>query len=96
MACTYNYETGKMEFDFHLVKYGEICTLRGLKGKVGVPECHRCPFYGGSYSDKNDPIDWVSFVKCKHTEAKDSNGSGDVWWEIREKFREEALTHYYD
>ena len=24
MACTYNYETGEMKFDFHLVAYGEI------------------------------------------------------------------------
>lgn len=32
MACTYNYETGKITLDFHLIAYNEICTLRGLKG----------------------------------------------------------------
>lgn len=95
MACTYNYETGEMKFDFHLVAYGEICELRGMKGKVGNSECHRCPCYGGSYSDMRS-IDWDSWVKCKHPDAKDSENSRDAMYVLREKFREEALTHYYD
>lgn len=95
MACTYNYDTGKITLDFHLVKYDEICGLRGIKGKAGNQECHRCPFYGGSYSDMST-IDWDSFVKCKHPEAKDSEGSWTAKYDICEKFREEALTHMYD
>ena len=95
MACTYNYETGKITLDFHLVAYNEICTLRGLKGKAGNSECHRCSFYGGSYTDMSS-IDWDSFVKCKHPDAKDSNGSLHVKHEIYEKFKEEALSHMYD
>lgn len=95
MACTYNYETGKITLDFHLIAYNEICTLRGLKGKAGNSECHRCPFYGGSYTDMNS-IEWDSFVKCKHPDAKDSNGSLQVKHEIYEKFKEKALSHMYD
>ena len=38
MACTYDYDTGKITLDFHLVKYDEICELRGIKGRVGVDE----------------------------------------------------------
>lgn len=95
MACTYNYETGEITLDFHLVAYNEICTLRGLKGKSGNSECHRCPFYGGSYTDINS-IEWDSFVKCKHPDAKDSNGSLKVKHEIYEKFKEKALSHMYD
>ena len=95
MACTYNYETGKITLDFHLIAYNEICTLRGLKGKAGNSECHRCPFYGGSYTDMRT-IDWDSWVKCKHPDAKDSENSRNAMYDIREKFIEEALTHYYD
>lgn len=95
MACTYNYETGKITLDFHLVAYNEICTLRGLKGKVGNSECHRCTFYGGSYTYMNS-IEWDSFVKCKHTNAKDSENSRNAMYYILEKFKEEALSHYYD
>jgi hypothetical protein len=93
MACTYNYETGKVTLDFHLVRYDEICELRGLKGRAGVEECHRCPFYGGSYCDW---AKWESFVKCKHPDAKDSEGSWTAKSDIIEKFIEEALTHFYD
>ena len=95
MACTYNYETGKVTLDFHLVAYNEICTLRGLKGKAGNQECHRCPFYGGSYSDMST-INWDSFVKCKHKDAKNSENSSGAMSAVIEKFIEEALTHFYD
>ena len=95
MACTYDYNTRKITLDFHLVAYDEICTLRGLKGKAGNQECHRCPFYDGSYSNMRT-IDWDSFVKCKHPDAKDSNGSQNVKYEICEKFELEALAHMYD
>lgn len=95
MPCTYDYNTRKITLDFHLVAYNEICTLRGLKGKAGNQECNRCPFYGGSYSDMST-IDWNSFVKCKHPDAKDSNGSQNVKYEICEKFELEALAHMYD
>lgn len=95
MACTYNYETGKITLDFHLVAYNEICTLRGLKGKAGNSECHRCPFYGGSYTDMNS-IEWDSFVKCKHHNAKDSEGSCTAKSDIYDEFEREALTHLYD
>lgn len=95
MPCTYDYNTRKITLDFHLVAYNEICTLRGLKGKTGNQECHRCPFYGGSYSDI-DTIDLVSFVKCKHPDAKDSNGGLNAKYEIRKNFEQEALSHMYD
>lgn len=93
MACTYEYATGKITLDFHLVKYDEICELRGLKGKAGVEECHRCPFYGGTHSDWDE---WKSFVKCKHPDAKDSDGSFGAKSEIYDEFEREALTHMYD
>ena len=95
MACTYNYETGKVTLDFHLVAYNEICTLRGLKGKAGNSECNRCPFYGGSYSDMSS-IDLDSFVKCKHPDAKDSEGSWAAKSKIYDDCEIQALIHMYD
>lgn len=95
MACTYNYYTGKITLDFHLVAYGEICELRGMKGKAGNQECHRCPLYGGTYTDMGR-FEWESFVKCKHKDAKNSKSSLSAMYDIKEKFREEALTHFYD
>lgn len=96
MACTYNYETGKITLDFHLVKYGEICDLRGVKGKVGSYACRGCPFNKGSISDMGDPVNWDSFVKCKHPQAQDSESSRNLKCKIYEDFRNEALSHYYD
>lgn len=95
MACTYEYDTGKITLDFHLVAYDEICSLRGMKGKVGNHECHLCPLYGGTYTDMNS-IDWDSWVKCKHPDAQNSKNSLNAMYEIKEKFKEEALTHFYD
>lgn len=96
MACTYDYTTGKITLDFHLVKWDEICDLKGIKGKVGQYGCQYCPFNGGFISDTSDPIDWQTFTKCKHKDAKDSNGSLSVKWKLYDDFEREALAHYYD
>lgn len=92
MACTYNYETGKITLDFHLVRFNEICTLRGIRGKVGAPGCITCPYHKGIETSSFTEY----YVKCKHPEAQDSEGSSDIYFDICERFRKEALSHYYD
>lgn len=87
MACTYIYSTGEVTLDFHLVNYGEICTLRGIRGKVGAPGCLTCPYHNGSEMDSFSQY----YVKCKHPKAKDSEGSGSVKSRIRDRFILQAL-----
>lgn len=96
MSCTYDYETGKITIDFHLMKWGEICDLKGIKGRIGAEGCRYCPFNGGYISDTSDPIEWRTFTKCKHENAKDSEGCDAAYYEIYDKIRQEALAHYYD
>lgn len=87
MACTYNYSTGKITLDFHLVRYDEICTLRGIRGKVGAPGCITCPYHNGSCTESTTQY----FVKCKHPKALDSEGCGEAYYKICETLRRQAL-----
>ena len=95
MACTYDYQTGKIERDFHFVKVGEKCKLSGLPAKAGNERCCKCPYRRGeiySWQLRGDD----SFVMCKHPEAKDSEGSEGARFMWYKKFKEEALCHFYD
>lgn len=93
----YDYNTGRITRDFHFVKYGEICRLRGVASRVGAQGCQKCPFNSGSCSDiMTYNIDWTSFVKCKHNDAKDSDGCDAVRRDLYDRFEQEALAHMYD
>ncbi len=92
MACTYDYNTGKITMDFHLIRHDEICNLRGIRTRVGAFGCKNCVFNAGTHIHRNC-TEWEDYVKCKHPDAKDSEGSWAAWHNICEKFKEEALSY---
>ena len=83
MAVTYDYETGRMTRDFHFVRYGEICRLSGLPAYVGGNRCKHCPCNDGYVDSCSFGVEhWQdfdgSYIRCKHSEAKDSENIGDL------------------
>lgn len=92
MACTYDYSTGKITLDFHLMKEGEVCRLRGLAVAVGGNGCRTCPFIKGW----DCTVQHGAFVKCKHKDAKDSLDARERLFFIYKEFEQEAISHYYD
>ena len=97
MAMTYDYQTGKITRDWHLVKHDEICRLRDVPARVGAYGCEHCPF------NKGIEIDWSAhniedqfYTKCIHKDAKDSEGSGAIIRQIIDKFEYEAMCAFYD
>lgn len=97
MACTYDYNTGKITIDFHVRRDYEKCRLSGLPAFVGSKRCHQCQFFGGSYINwQSREFDDTFFTKCKHPDVKDSEGCELVKHNILEDFKQEALSHYYD
>ena len=95
MACTYDYSTRKVTLDFHLMKYGEVCLLRGksFATRVGSVGCSMCIYNNGSETMAHY-MDY--FVKCKHPEAKDSEGCGDLKSCIYDRVELMALRNMYD
>lgn len=49
MAASYDYTTGKMERDFHFVKWDTRCKGSGLPCKAGSDRCQKCEHYWGSF-----------------------------------------------
>lgn len=86
---TYDYSTGRIERDFSFVKFGIICRLSGLPSRVGKPGCQRCPYNGGIVEGFDDKE--ISFVKCKHKEAEDSEENTWTKWHYLDEFKNEAL-----
>ena len=96
MATTYDYNTRKIERDFHFVQYDEKCKRGGLPAKVGNDWCRRCKYYDGSLHPSTLGFHYwgrfeESYVFCKHPEAKDSEGSGPAIRAFYERFEEKAL-----
>lgn len=94
MACTYDYKTGQITFDFHIVRYGEICNLQCVQARVGGYGCLHCPFcYGTEHVPQatfyDDPLE--SFIRCKHPGAKDSKDSWKLKNYLCKKIETEAL-----
>ena len=93
MASAYDYQTRAIHFDFHLVKFDEKCRLRGLPARVGGPGCMGCPFNDGV---ETSAFSRDYFVRCKHKDAHDSDGSQTVMYYLKERFERQALAAYYD
>ena len=91
MSCTYNYHTGEISLDFHILKLGEICRRMPLPARVGNNYCIRCKFNAGTYRT-DDGV----FYKCKHEQATNSEGCESVMRCIYDDLRQEAITHFYD
>ena len=68
MACTYDYDTGKITLDFHLVKYDEICGLRGIKGKAGILQEEVASGSRGGHGLCRHLHYWGFRCRCNHEE----------------------------
>lgn len=82
MASTYNYQTGKVTFDFVLLKEDKACRREGFPPmRIGGGHCTRCQSYKGSR---------MGFVACGH-HTKDDEGAQEVYHQLREELKYEAL-----
>ena len=89
---SFDYQTGRIERDFHFVKVESICELlHPIRSYVGGEGCSHCGCNKGTYSTKYDTC-----VLCSHPNAKDSPGTDELRFLYMENFKDEALSHYYD
>lgn len=77
--ATYNYQTRQIEIDFHFVEWDTKCKGSGLPCKAGSERCVKCQYFAGSIHPWSFRVEHYgrleeSYVKCKHPEAKDSEG----------------------
>lgn len=96
MAATYDYQTGRIEHDYHFVRYGEKCKLSGLPAYVGSDRCLHCPHNAGSIHPFSVQLRYGirlddSYVLCKHKESKDSENCGIAKHAFYEQLQDEAL-----
>ena len=96
MAATYDYTNGKMERDFHFVKWDEKCRESGLPCRAGSNICSRCPHYDGSIHPSSfGPEYWGrlddSYVLCKHPDKEDAKDSGVARHLFYERLKHKAL-----
>lgn len=96
MATTYDYQTRKIERDFHFVRWDEKCKLGGLPCYVGSERCTKCQHYNGSIHPFSHFLRYGfrlndSYVFCKHPEKKDSEDCGEAIHAFHEAFEHEAL-----
>lgn len=83
---TYNYSTGQIDRDFVFKKIEGSCDKdQSRTALIGV-FCRTCPAYKG---EKN------GFVLCTH-HKEDDKGSEELRRWMYDKFREEAISHFYD
>ena len=96
MAATYDYQTGRIEYDFHFVRYGEKCKLSGLPCYSGSERCSQCKYNAGAIHPFSCQLRCGirlddSYRLCKHKEAKDSENSRLAKYAFHEQFKDEAL-----
>lgn len=98
MAATYDYRTGQITTDFHLIVWDEKCRGSGLPCYAGSDRCTRvCPYCRGTlhawdvqsmYHHLDD-----SYVMCGHPDKKDSDTEEIrfAWHTFYERFKYQAL-----
>ena len=97
----YTYDTGKIERDFVLKKVEGSCKQDPNHTKLIGVMCRTCPFYDGEkkfYSRNSEFLhgDYLGrYILCKY-HKKDDEGTKEIIWDMMDKFKEEAITHYYD
>ena len=97
----YTYDTGKIERDFVLKKVEGSCKQDPNHTKLIGVMCRTCPFYDGEkkfYSRNSEFLhgDYLGhYILCKY-HKKDDEGTQEIIWDMMDKFKEEAITHYYD
>jgi hypothetical protein len=100
---TYNYETGKITRDWVLKKIEGSCKCDPNRTVLIGVMCKTCPhflkmetFYNSSREEYITGTGKIgTFVFCKY-HKKDDEGTSDILHRMYEKFREEAITHFYD
>lgn len=89
MGATYYYQTGKMTRDFQFVEQGNACRLSSLPVRVGSEWCRKyCNHFEGTWVAFGVP---ASYVRCKHPDAKDSEGCGEAIRLFYEQLQLEAF-----
>lgn len=96
MAATYDYQTGRIEHDYHFIRYDEICRLSGLPCYSGSDRCLHCQCNKGtihpfSFHLRHGIRLDDSYVLCNHKDAKDSENSGLAQYAFYEQLKDEAL-----
>lgn len=97
----YRYDTGKIERDFVLKKVEGSCKQDPNHTKLIGVMCRTCPFYDGEkkfYSRNSEFLHGGylgHYILCKY-HKKDDEGAQEIIWDMMDKFKEEAITHYYD
>ena len=101
---TYNYGTGQISRDFVLKKVEGNCDMDPNHTKLIGVMCQVCPyylrmntFYRSSKEEYKLNLDGKigTFVFCKF-HKKDDESARDAIHIMYEKFRDDAITHYYD
>ena len=96
MATTFDYQTGRIEVDFHFVEWNTKCKGSGLPCKAGSERCQRCKYHGSSIHPWSFGVTAgvrmdESYILCKHPDAKDSKGCNIARHLFYEAFKNEAL-----
>lgn len=96
MGASYDYQTGRVERDFHFIRYGEKCKLSGLPAYAGGDRCLKCQHNAGSIHPFSCHIKYGfrlndSYVFCNHKDAKDSENCGEAKHAFHEQLQDEAL-----
>lgn len=94
MASTYNYKTGRMEFDFVLREDGGVCHRISKDfplppTRIGNDVCRRCCYHSGSRFDMTE-FPTKFFTMCKQPGATDT-GTDNAWYSLREELLHDAL-----
>ena len=94
---TYNYDTGKITRDFIFKKIDNLCRVDENKSTLIGVMCKTCPFYKGERMESFDK----GFVLCGNIKgddpfAEDDPGCSKIRSEMYERFRNDAICHYYD
>lgn len=103
MALTYTYSTGQIERDFVLKKVEGNCDMDPEHTRLIGVMCKICPYFQKmetfyhpsreAYQLGTDKIG--TFVFCKY-HKKDDEGTRDILHRMYEKFRDKAISHFYD
>ena len=93
---TYTYDTGKIERDFVLKKVEGSCKQDPNHTKLIGVMCRTCPFYEGEKKFYDDSkLVFGHYVFCKY-HKEDDEGTKEIVRDMLDKFKEQAITHYYD
>lgn len=94
---TFNYTTCKITRDFIFKKIDNLCDVDPQRSTLIGVMCQGCPFYKGKEMESYDK----GFVLCGNMKGddpfqEDDPGCSDIRSKMYERFRNDAICHYYD